>query len=195
MIITLLAILLILSLITIALAIRVQTLKKRLRDSSQLLVPSTLSGQYLPCTDPCTDLLKPRQIRSGGQSVLSDSSSNGSSGDSGTDQLCRLTDPTTDSSLCSDQEHHEKWNSELSEGSSESLATVRQNRGACHPAAEQFETLQSVRLNKNLAIRPGGTLPHSQHCPSPCNTVKIVYSHGDRTMELNCQVENANETD
>lgn len=178
-IITLVSILILLSLITIMLVIRLKTMRRKV-NSNQSLVPSTLSGQYFPCSDPCSDLVGKKNIKNNLPS-LSDSDS----------ERCR--EHLTDSSLCSEEKDH--WN-ELSEGSSESLATVRQNRllsDNCHQALRQTDQcLESVRLNRNLAIRSrvggSGTIQRGDS-PSNYNTVKIVYRNGEKTMELNCQME------
>jgi len=178
-IIALVSILMLLSLITIILVIRLRTMRKKV-NSNQSLVPSTLSGQYFPCSDPCSDLVSKKNLKNNLPS-LSDSDS----------ERCR--EHLTDSSLCSEEKDH--WN-ELSEGSSESLATVRQNRllsDNCHQALRQpDQCLESVRLNRNLAIRSrvggSGTLQRGES-PSNYNTVKIVYRNGEKTMELNCQME------
>jgi len=178
-IITLVSILILLSLISIILVIRLKTMRKKV-NSNHSLVPSTLSGQYYPCSDPCSDLVSKKKLKNNLPS-LSDSDS----------ERCR--EHLTDSSLCSEEKDH--WN-ELSEGSSESLATVRQNRTLsdnCHQALRQTDQcLESVRLNRNLAIRSqvggSGTIQRLDS-PSNYNTVKIVYRNGEKRMELNCQME------
>ena len=91
MIITLGSLLIILSVIVMGLMIRLRTLRKR-ADAGQSMVPSTVSGQYFPCSDPCTDLTAP------GEKLVPGSSSS----ESGSEREKVLTD----SSLCSDQE---KW--------------------------------------------------------------------------------------
>merc|ERR1711892_1635933 len=110
--------------------------------------------------------------------------------DSGSER-CR--EHLTDSSLCSEEKGH--WN-ELSEGSSESLATVRQNSflsdNCQQPLRQTDQCLETVRLNKNLAIRSricGSETIQRGDSPTKYNTVKIVYKNGERTMELNCQME------
>ena len=55
LIIALVSILLVLSIITLCLLVRLRALRRKV-NSQQSLVPSTLSGQYFPCPDPCTDL-------------------------------------------------------------------------------------------------------------------------------------------
>jgi len=173
-IITLISILMILSLITIILVIKLKKLKHK-QMSNQSLVPSTLSGQYFPCSDPCSDLVA-KKVNCKNLPSLSDSDS----------ERCR--EHLTDSSLCSEEK--DQWN-ELSEGSSESLANARQNRllsENCQRLLRQSEQcLEPVGLNHNLAIRSkvGG----SGTIPSNYNTVRIVYRNGERTMELNCEME------
>ena len=171
-IITLVSILILLSLITMMLVIRLKTMRKSV-NSNHSLVPSTLSGQYFPCTAPCSDLVGQRKK---GRDLPSLSGSES--------EPCR--EHLTDSSLCSETEK-DHWN-QMSEGSSESLATVRQNKilsENCQQALRQSDQcLESVRLNRNLAIRS-----RVGDSPSNYNTVKIVYKNGERTMELNCQME------
>ena len=105
LIITLGSLLIILSLIVVCLMVRLRSLRKKAGCNSSL-VPSTLSGQYFPCPDPCTDLTTQKKVLSKqGQSSLSDSGSE--------------RGKITDSSLCSD-ERDCHWTD-----SSESLNTVR----------------------------------------------------------------------
>ena len=165
-IITLVSILILLSLIMIMLVIRLKTMRKKV-NSNQSLVPSTLSGQYFPCTAPCSDLVGQRKKGRDLPSLCGSES-----------EPCR--EHLTDSSLCSETEK-DHWN-QMSEGSSESLATVRQSEN-CQQADQ---CLESVRLNRNLAIRS-----RVGDSPSNYNTVKIVYRNGERTMELNCQMESS----
>jgi len=168
-IILLVSILILLSLITIMLVIRLRTMKRKV-NSNQSLVPSTLSGQYFPCSDPCTDLVGRKSVKI---PSLSDSES----------ERCR--EHLTDSSLCSEEK--DEWN-EVSEGSSESLTENKIIRQAS-------QCLESVRFNRNLAIRSkaqgSGTVLRGDS-PSNYNTVKIVYKNGERTMELNCEIEPSN---
>ena len=98
LIIALGSLLIILSLIVVCLMVRLRSLRKK-ADCNSSLVPSTLSGQYFPCPDPCTDLSK---------------QNNRSLSDSGSDR-----GKVTDSSLCS-EERDCHWTD-----SSESLNTVR----------------------------------------------------------------------
>ena len=105
LIITLGSLLIILSLIVVCLMIRLRTLRKKAGCNTPL-VPSTLSGQYFPGPDPCTDLTSQKKVLSKpAQSSLSDSGSE--------------RGKITDSSLCSD-ERDCHWTD-----SSESLNTVR----------------------------------------------------------------------
>merc|ERR1719510_660957 len=98
LIIALGSLLIILSLIVVCLMVRLRSLRKK-ADCNSSLVPSTLSGQYFPCPDPCTDLSK---------------QNNRSLSDSGSER-----GKVTDSSLCS-EERDCHWTD-----SSESLTTVR----------------------------------------------------------------------
>lgn len=102
LIIALGSLLIILSLIVVCLLIRLRSLRRK-AECNTSLVPSTLSGQYFPCPDPCTDLSKQNN-----RSVSESGSERGK---------------VTDSSLCS-EERDCHWTD-----SSESLNTVRN----CHP--------------------------------------------------------------
>ena len=74
------------------------------------LVPSTLSGQYFPCADPCTDISLSRPatkvtlsfIKTSGSSLNLQKRGLGAESDSDSDRGKMLTD----SSLCSDQVAH-----------------------------------------------------------------------------------------
>ena len=162
--IILVSIIILLSLITMMLVIQLKTHKIKLK-SNHSLVPSTLSGQYFPCSDPCADLERRKKTFPS----LTDSEG----------------DHLTDSSLCSEEKS--EWN-EGSEGSRESFTMIHKNKNMSdncqYPLNQTEQGLESVRLNRNLAFRRGsGTIP------STCNTVKIVYRNGEKTMELNCQME------
>ena len=105
LIISLGSLLLILACIVLGLLVRLSSLR-RAGDTKTALVPSTLSGQYFPCADPCSDISLarpgskvslniavfwlPLHLQKMGLSAESDSDS---------DRGKMLTD----SSLCSDQ--------------------------------------------------------------------------------------------
>ena len=171
-IIILVSILILLFAITAILILRLRTMRKKVI-SNHSLVPSTLSGQYFPCSDPCADLVGKKRDKNNFPSLT----------DSDGDQ-CR--EHLTDSSLCSEEK--EEWNNQGSEGSTESLTVVDKNiSDNCQYSLSQTDQcLESVRLNKNLSIR-------SAVGDSPCqyNTVKIVYRNGEKTMQLNCPIDSS----
>ena len=72
-IISLGSLLLILAAIVLGLLVRLSALR-RAADTKTALVPSTLSGQYFPCADPCTDISLSRPGSKVSTSVLSSSS-------------------------------------------------------------------------------------------------------------------------
>ena len=196
LIISLGSLLIILSLIVLGLLIRLRSLRRK-AESQQSLVPSTLSGQYFPCSDPCTDLSAPTAKK-----LI-----NSSLSDSDSDRGKMLTD----SSLCSEQEPGQ-WTD-----SSESLHHAQHGtlKQGIHCGAKS-PCLESVNLNSNLAIRcndnysiysggknedyntiyngstAGKSETYSNYSSikngnqSNYNTVKIVYTHGDRSTELTC---------
>ena len=212
LIIVLGSLLIILSMIVLGLMIRLRSLRKK-ADSHQSLVPSTLSGQYFPCADPCSDLSATGQ---NGKKLKT-----GSLSDSDSDRGKILTD----SSLCSEQERDGvyQWTD-----SSDSLHPGHPghpgHNSAMSPAANHYRNtspcLESVNLNSNLAIRcndncsiysgSGGgaagvcrpcsnqsaahsdtyntysTLKKNSNAAGNYNSVKIVYTNGDRSTELTC---------
>ena len=212
LIISLGSLLIILSLIVLSLLIRLRTLRRKC-DINQSLVPSTLSGQYFPCSDPCTDLSGPHHAA---KKLVSSSVS-----DSDSDRGKMMTD----SSLCSDQDRDVQWTD-----SNESLNNQRHCQDATKPCHPTSPCLESVHLNSNLAIRcnndnysignkngnnaiyssdsRNGDCNHSIYSGgkndvystystlgrrnggngnnSGYNTVKIVYTNGERSTELTC---------
>ena len=72
-IISLGSLLLILAAIVLGLLVRLSAIR-RAADTKTALVPSTLSGQYFPCADPCTDISLSRPGTKVRLSVLSNSS-------------------------------------------------------------------------------------------------------------------------
>ena len=200
LIIALGSLLIILSLIVVCLLIRLRSLRRK-AECNTSLVPSTLSGQYFPCPDPCTDLSKQNN-----RSVSESGSERGK---------------VTDSSLCS-EERDCHWTD-----SSESLNNQRHCQDATKPCHPTSPCLESVHLNSNLAIRcnndnysignkngdnaiyssgsRSGDCNHSIYSGgkndvystlgqrnggnvnnSGYNTVKIVYTNGERFTELTC---------
>jgi len=150
-IISLVLILFLLVMTMLILMMKMKKLRRKM-NSTAYLVPSTLSSQYYPCSDPCSDL-SPHKIHS-----VSDSDSD------------RGRDTVTDSSLCSEERSHCNYQEE---------SYSRESLG-----------IKPDLLNGNIGIMNRVTLPSDM--PSNYNTVKIVYRNGERTMELNCQVEQSN---
>ena len=72
-IISLGSLLLILAAIVLGLLVRLSAIR-RAADTKTALVPSTLSGQYFPCADPCTDISLSRPGTKVRLSALSNSS-------------------------------------------------------------------------------------------------------------------------
>lgn len=108
-IISLGSLLLILSAIVLGLLVRLTAIR-RAAGTKPRLVPSTLSGQYFPCADPCTDISLSRPatkvtlsfIKTSGSSLNLQKRGLGAESDSDSDRGKMLTD----SSLCSDQVAH-----------------------------------------------------------------------------------------
>ena len=164
LIITLGSLLIILSLIVVCLMIRLRTLRKK-AGCHPSLVPSTLSGQYFPCPDPCTDLSSQKKVLGKqGQSSLSDSGSE--------------RGKVTDSSLCS-EERDCHWTD-----SSESLNTVRN----CQPV--NLNTNLAIRSSQDTYTSFANPSPASG---SNYNTVKIVYRSGEKCTELTCLMDPRND--
>jgi len=210
-IISLGSLLLILAAIVLGLLIRLTAIR-RAADTKPTLVPSTLSGQYFPCADPCTDISLSRPAKKRGLGAESDSDS---------DRGKMLTD----SSLCSDQERDAQWTD-----SSESL-TKQQSPVSLEQAVPCLESVNlsshlAIRCNDNCSIYSGGSFRrepsdygysgHQQlerrnesdynslmrrseatlrrnnqdgyqsNTLRKNNTVKIVYTNGERSTELTC---------
>ena len=108
-IISLGSLLLILAAIVLGLLVRLTAIR-RAAGTKPRLVPSTLSGQYFPCADPCTDISLSRPatkvtlsfIKTSGSSLNLQKRGLGAESDSDSDRGKMLTD----SSLCSDQVAH-----------------------------------------------------------------------------------------
>ena len=165
LIITLGSLLIILSLIVVCLMIRLRTLRKK-AGCHPSLVPSTLSGQYFPCPDPCTDLTsQSKKSLSKGQNSLSDSGSE--------------RGKVTDSSLCS-EERDCHWTD-----SSESLNTVRN----CQPV--NLNTNLAIRSSQDTYTSYNNQL--SNPASSNYSTVKIVYRSGEKCTELTCLMDPRND--
>ena len=160
-----------------------------------LLVPSTLSGHYVPGPDPCSDLSRTKVPS------ISDTGSNPSK-------------ELTDSSLCSSEPEKEGSGC----GSVSSLPPAQHGSQPClqsvglsrHLAIRPGIEGGSLRLARPPRHQEpsshSGFQKSSSHfenplpCPgpyysggreSPYNTVRIVYRKGERTMELHCQVDPA----
>lgn len=163
LIIALGSLLIILSLIVVCLMIRLRTLRKKAACNTSL-VPSTLSGQYFPCPDPCTDLTTQKN-----QKILSKPAQSSLS-DSGSDR-----GKITDSSLCS-EERDCHWTD-----SSESLSTVRN----CQPV--------NLNTNLAIRSSPDTYTSYNNPASSNYNTVKIVYRSGEKCTELTCLMDPRND--
>ena len=161
-IISLGSLLLILSAIVLGLLVRLTAIR-RAAGPKPRLVPSTLSGQYFPCADPCTDISLSRpakvtlsSIQTSGSSLTLQKRGLGAESDSDSDRGKMLTD----SSLCSDQvadvlltcHGHQIISQERDAQWTDSSESLHKQQSPVS-LEQAVPCLESVNLSSHLAIR------------------------------------------